>query len=1291
VRIRRFGFWAHIRQLAHATVGALVIAVSLVTPVALAGPAFAAHVGTLTCNGQVGQGKSISPSGAPLPAIVGVTPSVGRGGGTVAITGTCFSNVTKVLFGNQSAAFTVNDDDSITATAPSGVGGSTVPVTLEANGYAGPSSVTFSYPFGELDVSGPTPFDGYAGNDWAWYNGAGHSISLSNPGTLVFGTYSPVIHLITAFDDTGNASGATDCVVFQSQPCVYLGDGATYSADLQYCDISNDSPPDSQAACSNWDGNPGTWTYVPNGRVSETLSTPGSGRMVFGDLAVPTGGLFDEQHLAYTFRIDAGVQQTDSNNASAEAYRSSGMTSAPFIAIVDPSALVQLSVVPYTILYQPPGDQSTVTFATRAGFGTNFTLGNSTEKSNSYTTESSGSQGFSLNLSYGLGYNVNSTQNWDTTTKQSFGLTDDASQQDSDQQAITITQAMNSDAGAVPGDGGICASPTDCSQIQYPTADWLYMHEPFWLDTFVLLVHPQFAAYVSGDGKERYVMTGSVPVMGKITVGDLQSCALGQSILSTENPCEVTYGDAGLNYIGGPGPVYQSEGNYCPDKHQACVKLTPADAANLLRLDPFYGRGQNAPLPANRAILVTSQPYGVLVSSHKDPQTGQNIVVRAGDPVTVTYDNTKAHTMDAGTKTTTGTEVTDIDGSSTGGGVTMSLEPEVQTGADKGQNSNSNGNSNNNSKSPVKIGSNQGLTISGGETSTSDTAIVTSYSDSTAVSNTQETTAQVTLNDMDNAILGNNGPACGTCHGPMADQPTTTVYLDRVFGSYMFQDPGVPPPPLNFFGSALYGVDVADMVAAEFIHQAVQGAHLSDITGRSAGSEAADVLTSMGLMSTYSGNRFRPDAPFTYAELAKALGGAVKLSPPQALTTLARTSVHQEGRAVTEGIMASAIMRALGVSEKGAQVYVEQAFGPRGFSARTVVDRAHAAEILIGLLQSRCVAGCAYKGAAVERPSTLALSCPAQGQVGVPLTLSGKIGFPVRARLSLAYGPVAGSITTARDGSFSPNFTPAQVGRLSITAFWRGNTKYPRERATCVVGIVPVPPNDFSLSVTSASGPVEQGASAAGIISTSLVSGRPQGVTLSASRLPAGATATFSPPRLSAGGDSTLTIGTSSATVPGTYPITVSGASLSAKHITTYTLIVTAAQISSNISAQCSSANSSVISCSGKLTAGDTPIPDAAITLTYQPPGTGAPVVYALHTASDGAFSDEVSNSTAPLAAGIWQVQAKYAGDTAHTAVSTSTDVTVPGKTQVPTSIPGEVVTAQPSGVPPPALAIARR
>ncbi len=67
--------------------------------------------------------------------------------------------------------------------------------------------------------------------------------------------------------------------------------------------------------------------------------------------------------------------------------------------------------------------------------------------------------------------------------------------------------------------------------------------------------------------------------------------------------------------------------------------------------------------------------------------------------------------------------------------------------------------------------------------------------------------------------------------------------------------------------------------------------------------------------------------------------------------------------------MAGAIMRALGASEKVAKGYVAQAFGPLGFSARAVVDRTQAAEILIGLLQTRCVAGCVYKGAAAHGPA----------------------------------------------------------------------------------------------------------------------------------------------------------------------------------------------------------------------------------------------------------------------------------------------------------------------------------
>jgi hypothetical protein len=101
-----------------------------------------------------------------------------------------------------------------------------------------------------------------------------------------------------------------------------------------------------------------------------------------------------------------------------------------------------------------------------------------------------------------------------------------------------------------------------------------------------------------------------------------------------------------------------------------------------------------------------------------------------------------------------------------------------------------------------------------------------------------------------------------------------------------------------------------------------------------------------------------------------------------------------------------------------------------------------------------------------------------------------------------------------------------------------------------------VPSNDFSISDSPASAAVNPGASATSTISTAVTSGSAQSVTLSASGLPSGASASFSTNPVTAGGSSTLTVATASSTPPGSYPITVTGTGASATHTTTFTLTV---------------------------------------------------------------------------------------------------------------------------------------
>ncbi|WP_443677199.1 M14 family zinc carboxypeptidase [Micromonospora phytophila] len=107
-----------------------------------------------------------------------------------------------------------------------------------------------------------------------------------------------------------------------------------------------------------------------------------------------------------------------------------------------------------------------------------------------------------------------------------------------------------------------------------------------------------------------------------------------------------------------------------------------------------------------------------------------------------------------------------------------------------------------------------------------------------------------------------------------------------------------------------------------------------------------------------------------------------------------------------------------------------------------------------------------------------------------------------------------------------------------------------KESVYCVV------PDDFSMSASPSTATVTAGGSVSTTVTTTITSGSAQPVTLSASGLPAGATASFSPPSISSGGTSTMTITTSPGTGPASYAATVTGTGGSAVRATTFGLIV---------------------------------------------------------------------------------------------------------------------------------------
>jgi hypothetical protein len=462
------------------------------------------------------------------------------------------------------------------------------------------------------------------------------------------------------------------------------------------------------------------------------------------------------------------------------------------------------------------------------------------------------------------------------------------------------------------------------SQRKHPSRFDLYMRAPFWDDTFVLLVHPQFAYYQLGQGQTRYVMTGSVPVTANITVRNLEACRLGETVDGGEDPCSISYSDAHLTYRDGQGVGYSGQAQ--------SIELTASDAANLVRLDPFYGAGQSAYLPAARALAIAgSRTYGS--SNENEEKT---------TPPPLTVSNTDAPTVTTGQTTTTSSGVTDIIGTSTG-------EGGYAQGSTGGEGANVS----------------EALVFGEGDKYTSDFALKTTYGDSTAVSTTKQTTATVILDDVDNTTPGSNGPLCKVCHDPLPNAPSTSIYLDRRFGSFMFGDPRAPGPPRRFVPRQ-YAASIALALAGRLISQVRRSPGFADVGRASPAKIAIGFLTTTGLMNRYRGNRFRPDAALTAAQLAGTFGKVLKLSSPGALRLLG-TAGRKPNGAVTERELTSVITRALRVSTRTGMRFVTGASPGRRFSARVVVTRADGAEALFAALQARCLEGCRFHLKATTR------------------------------------------------------------------------------------------------------------------------------------------------------------------------------------------------------------------------------------------------------------------------------------------------------------------------------------
>ncbi|GLZ41378.1 M20/M25/M40 family metallo-hydrolase [Actinokineospora sp. NBRC 105648] len=98
--------------------------------------------------------------------------------------------------------------------------------------------------------------------------------------------------------------------------------------------------------------------------------------------------------------------------------------------------------------------------------------------------------------------------------------------------------------------------------------------------------------------------------------------------------------------------------------------------------------------------------------------------------------------------------------------------------------------------------------------------------------------------------------------------------------------------------------------------------------------------------------------------------------------------------------------------------------------------------------------------------------------------------------------------------------------------------------------------NEFSLSLSPASGSIAKGASGTFSVATQTTSGSAQNVSLSATGQPSGVTVSFNPSSVQSGASSTATVSVGANVTAGSYTITVTGAGATS-HTATYNLTVT--------------------------------------------------------------------------------------------------------------------------------------
>jgi hypothetical protein len=870
-----------------------------------------------------------SPIYANPPKIDKLDPAQAYNGAQIAIIGTDLDGAKSVTIGGVDVGIARNTSTRIDTSMPLVQPGCcmSLPVIVRfADGKTVKSPEPASYPLAIMGIKGPLPFPAPTAmpSDPAWVNGGfglpspTQSLNgtaslgffhldptvIGNLGTVNTNEDSPTFYVLTQFTDSGIAR-STD----PAKPV--LGKRGFYSVAVSVCDPQSGKKPSADQACTDWDGNIGVWKVIPSAYQKQTLDWSGGVNTTNGMLTVALGTkIFDEKNLVHKLMFYFTVMEGDSPsgdtaNLSREAYSFQQLT-----VVRAPTARLQLKVLPYTILYQPPGDESRTTVTMMEQFTTNFSLNNENDQSSKSTTADNDEIKAGMTLGYEgegakVGASVGTTQTWDNSTEYGFGTTSTDKGTNQAINSFSYTWSPDPIDTLIPGSGETCTSETNCATpIANPNA---YELEPFWRDVFVLLVHPQFATWEQLAGSQLTVMTAAVPVVANITVADLAACAGGEEPIPGIDQCAIPYSDDNLVAKGGKSVVYRGTENK--------VVLTKKEASNLLALDPFFGHGQGAELDVTRVTKIESPNYGARVGNSPVQQS-------------INVSNTSGHEQDTSGTTEYDATVTSVIGTSTSFGLSLTL--------------------------PILGDS---LSVGDTVTDTGSTETKLTYGNSSAVSSTKTTTAIGLLDDSDN-VYGKDPKF----HGPLPKQPSVNVFLDKRFGGFMYQDPYAPGP-----GSIQ--ANMRRMVVAELLQKEHTINRFSDVPTSNIAHDAIGVLARAKLLPSpqpgAASDKFEPAALISRADFAVLLARAARLPDGPRQTGFADVPATDSRSVaitavVSKGFMASATTTTFApnapLMKSTMAAALAQAFTlPAATSSATpdsTVDRASAAQAVIAALSS---------------------------------------------------------------------------------------------------------------------------------------------------------------------------------------------------------------------------------------------------------------------------------------------------------------------------------------------------